>query len=96
MHPNKSFASPSDEHSFFKKVTETDLRKSISFILVKNILSQNPNKKMFRKNFLTFFMFFKFKGFKQSYRIEDKAKTCLIITIKGRSKQIYHNEKIKY
>ena len=49
-------------HSFLKKFTETDLGKCISFILVKDILDQNPNKKRFRKNFLTFFMFFKFKG----------------------------------
>ncbi len=46
----------------FFKFTETDLGKCISFILVKNILKQNPDKKMFRKNFLTFCMFFKFKG----------------------------------
>ena len=45
-----------------RNLTETDLRKCISFILFKNILGQNPNKKMFRKNFLTFCMFFKFKG----------------------------------
>ena len=46
-----------------KKFTETDLRKCISFILVKNILDQNPNKKMFRKHFVTFCMFFKFTVF---------------------------------
>ena len=38
-------------------LTETDLRKCISFILVKNILDQNSNKKMFRKNFLHFVCF---------------------------------------
>ena len=31
-------------------------------MLVKNVLGQNPNKKMFRKNFLTFCMFLKIKG----------------------------------
>ena len=61
-HPNKSFVSFSDEHLFFKKFTETDLENCISFIVVKNILDHNPNKKTFRKNFLTFCMFFKFKG----------------------------------
>ena len=89
VHPNKFFVSFSDEHSFLKKFTETDLGKCISFILVKNILDQNPNKKMFRKNFLTFCMFFKFKGsifrfffplflsfFKQRYKIEDDDHFC--------------------
>ena len=37
------------------------MRKCINFILVEKILGQNSNKKMFRKNFLTFCMFFKFK-----------------------------------
>ena len=68
-----------------KKFTETDLRKCISFILVKNALGQNDDKKMFRKKFLIFCMFLKFKGrfcgifsnsfflliFKQRYKIED-------------------------
>ena len=31
-------------------------------MVVKKCLGQNPNKKMFRKNFLIFCMFFKFKG----------------------------------
>ena len=54
-------------------------------MLGKNVLGQNPNKKIFRKNFLTFCMFFKFKRsilrgffrfyflffFKQRYKIGD-------------------------
>ena len=55
VHPNKF--SLSDEHSFLKKFTETDLGKCITFILVKNILDQNPNKKCLEKIFLHFVCF---------------------------------------
>ena len=66
-----------------RNLTETDLRKCICFIQFKNILCQNPNKKILKNNFLTFCMLFKFKGsilrfffsfFEQRYKIEDLAR----------------------
>ena len=41
----------------FFKFTETDLGKCMTFILVKNVLDQNPNKKCLEKIFLHFVCF---------------------------------------
>ena len=74
VHSNKSFVSLSDEHSFFKKFTETNLRKCISFMLVKDVLGQDANKNVFfkfkRSVFRAFFLFF-FTFLKLCYKIGD-------------------------